>query len=169
MRSRALWLGFLLLVGCRDLAPDFDRLSLDEQIKDYEGHFAFFAPWSPFTSGLNQARSGISWHGLPAAESMLPYLTSKDPELSHREALTIIGWVQNRGCSLRGTAVHRAVLAFLDSPYASEDDKRFARTSVLRSIEEDRLVDPEVIWGKKGGPCEQEAVERAAREGKSKE
>lgn len=163
MKGRYLWLAVLFLVACRDLSPNFDQLSLDEQIRDYEGHFAFFAPWSPFTSGLNQARSGISLHGVPAAEHMVPYLTGEKKGLSHFEALTIILWVQNRGCSLRGTPVHRAVLAFLDSPAASEDDKRFAKSSVLASIEANRFFEPGALDGKTGGPCEREVAERAAR------
>jgi hypothetical protein len=123
---------FGVTTACRNLPANFASLSLQEKISTYE------------CVGMPpklKAREWISWHGIPAADAMAEYLSANKAGIPKYEAIHIIWAVQRRGCSIRGTAAHRALQAYLRSaPPPPENEGRLARW-VLEDIEADRHDD----------------------------
>ena len=99
----------IALVGCRDFPSDFDSLPLEDKISTYER-------WMEQTGHPHdEAQTWISWHGLPAADAMVPYLYGQKVGIPKYEALHLIWYVQLRGCSLLGTEAEQAVQDYLNA------------------------------------------------------
>jgi hypothetical protein len=120
----------ILAVGCHRFPDDFPSRSLDDKIAFYEQWIAKVGRPS------GEARLWISWHGLPAADAMAPYLLGQKNGIPKREALWIIWDVQSRGCSLRGTPAEMAVRDYIKSSVSSAPESQLAR-STLKSIDDD--------------------------------
>lgn len=146
--QRLLLLGCALAtVACPSLPKNFESLPLSEKISTYEAHFR--------NHGLAQRRAeaAISWHGWEAAELMVGYLTGRRVGLLTKlTVIRTITLVQDRGCSLKGTAAERALETFLEAERPESQEAFFAR-SALNQIKSD-VFDPTRAEVLKGGPCE---------------
>ena len=91
------------LLGCARLPANFEDLPLEQKVEAYS---TFFSRGG--TSSI-RARQGISLHGYPAADAMVPYVTGENEAIPLSEAVKIVVAVQMRGCSLRGTKVEDAL------------------------------------------------------------
>jgi hypothetical protein len=122
------------LVACHRFPADFGSLSLDGKIAAYER-------WIAQTGKpRGEAQSWISWHGVPAADAMVPYLLGQKAGIPKSEALYIVWAIQLRGCSLQGTPVPDALNAYLKtspSPPGVDLDRAQA---ILEDIRLDRHV-----------------------------
>lgn len=142
---RALICGILIVsaAGCHGLPGDFLELPLEEKIDAaidfYDG------------GGLSNSRieSGISLHGVDAAEAMIPYLQG-EAGLPVDVALSVVEHVQLRGCPLAGTQVEAEVAALvsLATPPEVGDHAR----DVLDTIRSDIRL-PDLIDGLGPGAC----------------
>ena len=144
-------LAAVTLIGCREFPSDFASRPLDDKIATYERWLLHFG------RERREARAWISWHGVPAADAMAPYLDGRKGEFLKYEALYIIWFVQLRGCSLRGTAAEQALSDYLSAEQApTTSGLRHAETvrlaeTVLEAIRRDRHVAD--VDGLPPGPC----------------
>jgi hypothetical protein len=146
-RSIAMLLGALILCSCWSLPDNFPSLNLEEKVKAYEHRLKMGGAPS------RTARSYISWHGKPAAQRMIPFLKGTEKGLSRRDALTIIWYVQLRGCDLKGSEAEKAVIEVLSRGGLELDEKIMAE-GTLKSIAEDSHFKPGQLDLLRGGPCE---------------
>jgi hypothetical protein len=131
--NRCAFLAFALsavyALSCRGLPSNFSELPLSEQVATYEK----YAPGS--RGGSLHARVEIAKHGLAAADAMIPYLREERAGFPREEAMLVILEVQLRGCTLRGTRAH---LALMDLRRGSIQPRDLAVAErVLESIELD--------------------------------
>jgi hypothetical protein len=132
-------------LACRDFPADFSSLPLDDKITTYEHYLA--------RTGRPrlEARSWISWHGLPAAEAMATYVSGQKRGIPRREAIEVLWEIQLRGCSLNGTTAQRSLGDFLSAdPSPRAQDVELAR-EVLADIRANRHVDN--LDTLPAGPC----------------
>lgn len=120
-----------LLSGCGRLPGNFDSLALEAQVVAYERQFEGALIPGP----VSRARSRISSHVWPAADLMAKYIRGERHGLPLEEAIVIASFVQWRGCSLRGSAVHLALLDLVAKDSLSASEETAARVA-LAAIEE---------------------------------
>lgn len=143
--ARFLLLALGLLLACGASVPEnFDELPLDEQVEAYEKFYR--------DGGLSypMVAEAMSVHGYPAARAMVPFLRGKRRGVPLEEALSVVGAVQARGCSLAGTEAEEAVLLVLTR---SEDPAvKTTAEAVAESITLDRKH-PELVDDRGAGAC----------------
>jgi hypothetical protein len=127
-------LAIIFMVGCHHFPDDFPSQPLDKKISTYEQWIAEVGRPS------REARLWISWHGISAANAMVPYVLGQKNGIPRYEALWIISAVQSRGCSLRDTPAELAVSNYIKSSPSSKLDAELAE-STLMSIETEGHVD----------------------------
>jgi hypothetical protein len=120
-----------ILCGCHTLPSDFGSRPLTSKIAAYER-------WIAETGRPNtHAQHWISWHGTPAADAMVQYLTGQRTGLPKSEALYILWDIQLRGCSLRGTSVEAALAAYTTNRLRPRVAEVELAQKVLRCIADD--------------------------------
>jgi hypothetical protein len=96
--------------GCRSLPEDYPTLPLQEQIGVYREYLA-----NHFGAPSRYARRHISLRGYDAANAMAAIITGADGGFPVSEAVEIVALVQQRGCTLKGTAAEHALIQLQDS------------------------------------------------------
>lgn len=94
----------------------------------------------------------ISWYGPDAADAAAEYLDGSRHGLSRRDAIEIIGMVQERGCDLRGTRAYQT-LRRVRAGGALAPDELVVADFALRSIEQQWVAPPGTFDRRTDGPC----------------
>jgi hypothetical protein len=146
--SRIVLLFLIVGLGCWGLPSDFAKFSLEEKVAAYEKHFR--------RGGARkiEAKKGISWHGAPAAEMMVPYILGEKSVIPPHEAISIVWDVQMRGCDLRGTRAEAAVQSALQAGKLDPSTALKAEDTLDAIREGSHMREGFDIL--EGGPCEKE-------------
>ncbi|HWW60212.1 MAG TPA: hypothetical protein VN181_02490 [Thermoanaerobaculia bacterium] len=122
----------LTAFGCCSIntsPEDFRRLPLETQIEKWRE----FRSSRCGTEASAQFLDGIALHGIPAADAMIPFLTTVDPAFPQEDAINVVGLVDAHGANIRGHAATTQIRILLtDSPDAYV---RKAAWFALRSID----------------------------------